>query len=338
MKTKPIPIPERAWARWTPLLILAAILASCGGGVTPKTERPSMRWTIGPDDFRSGLQTSGDPSEPYEWDLITAGNVRISIGGKELTATGGDPPALTSTSHAPAFDSDLTGAEWTGARTAICRGYEPDLTGADWTVTAEVRTGAVVLVLTAPYLYNAGPVLYVHLTNGGSGYASPPAVTFGAGGDSDATGVAVGPGMVTGVTVTDAGTGYLSPPAITFTGGGGADAAATAVVSEGSVVDVIITNGGSGYTATPNVVFTAPPSGSSAIGVAVVERSVTSVMVTHGAYYRKPPPVTFDGGGGSGAAGFAVLPYYTIDDWSWNLCSARQTLYGKELLVEITGE
>ena len=330
MKTKTIP--ERAWARWTPLLILAAILASCGGGVTPKTERPSMRWTIGTDDFNTVLHSGGDPSEPYEWDLITPGNVRISIGGKELTATGGDPPALTSTSHAPAFDSDLTGAEWTLARLDTCRAYR-SLTGADWTVTAEVRTGAVVLVLSTPH-----EVVHVHMTNGGSGYASPPAVTFGAGGDRDATGVAVGPGMVYRVAVLDAGIGYLSPPAITFIGGGGADAAATAVVSEGSVVDVIITNGGSGYTATPIVVFTATPSGTSATGVAVVERSVRSVRVTHGGYYyyRKPPPVTFDGGGGSGAAGFASLGSFS--DWSWNLCSARQTLYGKELLVEITGE
>lgn len=144
MKTKTIP--ECAWARWTPLLILAAILASCGGGVTPKTEPLSQRWTIGPDDFSLALHTPIERSEPYEWDLITPGNVRISIGGKELAATGENPPALTST----AFESDLTGAEWTGYRSPICRAlasHITGITGAEWTVTADVRTGAVVLLL-----------------------------------------------------------------------------------------------------------------------------------------------------------------------------------------------
>ncbi len=288
----------------------------------PETE---MSWTIGPDDFGDDDATiwaqTSNRSGPYEWDRIAAGSVRVSIGGKELTATGENPPAFTSTWHEPAFDSDLTGAEWT--------------------VTAEIRAGAVVLVLTAPdQTYYDGPVVRVRMTSAGSGYASPPTVTFGGGGDGDAVGVAVGPGMVTGVEITDPGNGYLNPPTISFIGGDGADAAATAVVggSEGSVVDVIITNGGSGYTSDPAVGFTLPPTGSSATGAAVVERSVTSVMVTHGGDYRTPPPVTFgSGGGGSGAAGIAVLQRRGNDEFQ-NLYFARQTLYGKELLVQFTGE
>ena len=287
----------------------------------PETE---MRWTIGPDDFGDDDATiwaqTSNRSGPYEWDRIAAGGVRVSIGGKELTATGENPPAFTSTWHEPAFDSDLTGAEWT--------------------VTAEVRAGAVVLVLTAPdQTYYAGPVVRVRMTSGGSGYASPPTVTFGGGEDGDAVGVAVGPGMVTGVMITDPGNGYLSPPTISFTGAG-ADAAATAVVggSVGVVVDVIITNGGSGYTSDPTVGFTSPPTGSTAAGAAVVERSVTSVRVTHGGDYRTPPPVTFgSGGGGSGAAGIAVLQRRGNDEFQ-NLYFARRTLYGKELLVQFTGE
>ena len=179
----------------------------------PETE---MRWTIGPDDFGDDDATiwaqTSNRSGPYEWDRISAGNVRVSIGGKELTATGENPPAFTSTWHEPAFDSDLTGAEWT--------------------VTAEVRAGAVVLVLTAPdQTYYDGPVVRVRMTSGGSGYASPPTVTFG-----------------------------------------------------------------------------------------------TS------------PPVTFgSGGGGSGAAGVAVLQRRGNDEFQ-NLYFARRTLYGKELLVQFTGE
>ena len=61
-------------------------------------------------------------SAPYAWERITAGGVRVSIGGQDLP--------FTSTSAKPAFASDLSGSEWT--------------------VSAEVRAGAVVLVLTAP--------------------------------------------------------------------------------------------------------------------------------------------------------------------------------------------
>ena len=292
----------------------------------PAPRETEMRWTIVADDFGDDdaaiwAETS-NRSEPYEWDRISAGNVRISIDGKELTATGENPPAFTSTLQEPAFDSDLTGAEWT--------------------VTAEVRDGAVVLVLTAPdQTYYAGQVVRVRMTSGGSGYASPPTVTFGGGEDGDAEGVAVGPGTVTGVTITSPGNGYLSAPTITFNSGGGADAAATAVVggSEGAVVDVIVTDGGSGYTSDPTVAFTAPGTGSAAAGTAVVERSVTSVRITNGGTgYRTPPPVTFgSGGGGSGAAGIAVLQRRGNDEFQ-NLYFARQTLYGKELLVELVSE
>ena len=292
----------------------------------PAPRETEMRWTIGAADFGDDnaaiwAETS-NRSEPYEWDRISAGNVRISIDGKELAATGENPPAFTSTLHEPAFDSDLTGAEWT--------------------VTAEVQTGAVVLVLTAPdQTYYAGQVVRVRMTSGGSGYASPPTVTFGGGEDSDAEGVAVGPGIVTGVMITSPGNGYLSAPTITFNSGGGADAAATAVVggSDGAVVDVIVTDGGSGYTTDPTVAFTAPGTGTVAAGTAVVERSVTSVRITNGgAGYRTAPPVTFgSGGGGSGAAGIAVLQRRGNDEFQ-NLYFARQTLYGKELLVQVVSE
>jgi len=67
-------------------------------------------------------------------------------------------------------------------------------------------------------------------------------------------------GAITGLAVTAAGSGYTSPPSVSFTGGGGTGAAATAVLGtgadEGKVVGLTITNPGSGYTAAPTVVFT----------------------------------------------------------------------------------
>ncbi len=70
----------------------------------------------------------------------------------------------------------------------------------------------------------------VTITNPGSGYTSPPSVTFQAGlGGSNASGRAVlEAAAVESVTLTSGGSGYTSAPAVTFSGGGGSGAAATA--------------------------------------------------------------------------------------------------------------
>ena len=123
----------------------------------PPPLETEMRWTIGPDDFGDDNGAiwgdTSNRSEPYEWDRITAGNVRVSIDGTELPSTDGNPPALANTWYEPIFADDVTGA--------------------DWTVTAEVEAGAVVLALTAPDEFTArGPVIAVVMTNGGSGTPS----------------------------------------------------------------------------------------------------------------------------------------------------------------------
>ena len=78
-------------------------------------------------------------------------------------------------------------------------------------------------------------VLKVTMTNNGSGYTSPPTVTFTSGTGVGAAGTAVlGTGSNTGkvmsVTITEDGQGYQVPPAISFIGGGGANAAAVATL------------------------------------------------------------------------------------------------------------
>ena len=106
-------------------------------------------------------------SAPYAWERVTGEEVRVSIGGHELP--------FTSTSAKPVFASDLSGAEWT--------------------VAAEVRAGAVALVLTAPDQSGASDTVEsVTITNPGSGYASVPTVTFEAppAGGTTATGAAAG--------------------------------------------------------------------------------------------------------------------------------------------------
>ena len=118
-------------------------------------------------------------SAPYAWERITAGGVRVSIGGRELP--------FTSTRANPVFT--------------------PDLSGAEWTVAAEVRAGEVVLVLTAPDQSGAGDTVEsVTITNPGSGYTTDPTVTFSAppSGGATATGAAVRSGSVDSVTITTA--------------------------------------------------------------------------------------------------------------------------------------
>ena len=80
----------------------------------------------------------------------------------------------------------------------------------------------------------------VTITNGGSGYTSPPTVTFnlptGGVAPKRAQGTATITGdAVTSITLTDLGNGYSAtdPPTISFSGGGGTGAAATATLQAG---------------------------------------------------------------------------------------------------------
>ena len=194
-------------------------------------------WTISAADFGDGanlLSATSNRSAPYVWERITGGDVRVSIGGYHLP--------LTSMSAASAFASDLSGAEWT--------------------VDAEVRAGAVVLVLTAPDQSVATDTVgSVTITNPGSGYTADPTVTFSA------------------------------PPT------GGTTAAGTADIRYGGVASVTVVNGGRGYTSAPTVTFAAPANGTRATGTAKLAES-----------------------------GY---------DQYQNLHWARQTLAGKQLLVEL---
>lgn len=68
-------------------------------------------------------------------------------------------------------------------------------------------------------------------------------------------------GFVIAVTVTDGGTGYDSPPAVSINGGGGSGAEALASITNGAVSAITVLNAGQGYTSTPTVCVAAPPVG-----------------------------------------------------------------------------
>jgi hypothetical protein len=86
---------------------------------------------------------------------------------------------------------------------------------------------------------------------------------------------------------------------------------ATSAVNQYPIESVTITNGGSGYSGTPTVTIAAPASGTQATATATVAgNAVTAITITNpGKGYdpANPPAVTFSGGGGSNAAGTAVV-------------------------------
>ena len=290
----------------------------------PTPQETEKSWSLSAPHFRDDDATiwaeTSNRSEPFAWDRITADNmddVRVSIDGKELP--------FASTTYEPAF--------------------APDLFGAEWKAEAQVSAGAVVLVLTADEEQRDDPdrVGSIAVTYNGLLYTSIPTVTIAPppAGGVRATATAAGPGLVTAVTMTNPGSGCPSDTTVSFSGGGGSGAAGTAIlISGGSVIGVTITNGGSGYTSNPSVTF----SGCStpATGLGAVADGVTSVTVTNrGRGYTTAPAVTIAAPTnpiGAAATATATLVARRVNSQAENLYYARQTLYGKQLLVQLADE
>jgi hypothetical protein len=122
------------------------------------------------------------------------------------------------------------------------------------TISAPNQAGGVQARAVCTISGNA--VNSITLIEAGSGYTSPPTITFSGGGGSNAAAIASVLTFATGTvsaTVTNGGTGYTSAPTVSFSGGGGTGAAGTAIISGGSVTQIIMTNPGSGYTSNPTV-------------------------------------------------------------------------------------
>jgi hypothetical protein len=119
-------------------------------------------------------------------------------------------------------------------------------------------------------------VIAVNISNPGSGYSTPPTITFTGGGGSGAAATAVLGKAVGSLTLTNPGSGYTSAPTISFTGGGGSGAAATATLATRVVTGVTLTSGGSGYSSAPTVSITGG-GGSGATATAAVGK-VTAVL------------------------------------------------------------
>jgi len=98
-------------------------------------------------------------------------------------------------------------------------------------------------------------------------------------------------GVVFQINITNGGSGYVTPPTISFSGGnpdpGAVSAAATCTIANGTVVTVTIETfggyqGGIGYTTAPTITFTAPPgAGTQAQGSALIESRVYGDIVNN---------------------------------------------------------
>lgn len=83
---------------------------------------------------------------------------------------------------------------------------------------------------------SGGTVAGITVTNGGSGYTSPPTVTISGGGGTGASAEAeVVNGIVTRIIVVLPGSGYTKPPVVTISGGGGSGATAEATIYTDSI-------------------------------------------------------------------------------------------------------
>ena len=116
----------------------------------------------------------------------------------------------------------------------------------------------------------ARSVQNVDIVNPGLGYTVVPGIQFiGGGGAGAAATATVADGIAGIITVTAGGSGYVTPPTVTFsnevflTGVSTAGAAATAIVSAAGTISAIrFTNTGIGYSTAPTVTVAAPSSSS----------------------------------------------------------------------------
>jgi hypothetical protein len=123
-------------------------------------------------------------------------------------------------------------------------------------------------------------------------------------------------GVSPNITVTDGGSGYGTPPTVTISGGSGTGATAIAVVTAGAVTSVILTNAGSGYLATDTLTVAFGTSGGTgaAATATMTGFSVVSLTLNSAGRFQGPGPgnhaLSFSGGGGTGAAGYAIVQVF----------------------------
>ena len=143
------------------------------------------------------------------------------------------------------------------------------------------RTATAVAFIEGSTPGVAGFIDKIYLNNDGSGFTSPPTISFTPsptgqiGDNASAVGIITTVGGVTSlkeILLTNAGYGYSTAPTITITGGGGTGAAATCSIrtSGSGVIRINIQDGGVGYSTAPTVTIAGPPLSATPVDVNVV--------------------------------------------------------------------
>lgn len=163
-------------------------------------------------------------------------------------------------------------------------------------------------------LYSAGTLSpIVTITDGGSGYTSPPTITaYGGVGTGATFSSTIQNGSVASISVTNPGSGYgVNDQVQLLITDGGSDNGAqlTAVLSNTSLSSIVVTAGGTGYSSAPTVTIGPPGVGGvqATATATVAGNAVTDVTITNpGSGYASAPAVSF-GGPGSGALATAFI-------------------------------
>jgi hypothetical protein len=143
------------------------------------------------------------------------------------------------------------------------------------------------IVLESVYLPINSNIKTINLTNGGTGYTSPPTVAFVGKNRTIASATCTIKGPIDDFTIVSGGSGYTAATTLVIEGGGGTGATATPVITNGVITDVTLTNAGSNYSTPPTVL----------IGTGI--HSITLAQI--GSNYTNAATIEITGGGGTGA-------------------------------------
>ena len=119
----------------------------------------------------------------------------------------------------------------------------------------------------------------VEIINSGYGYTTTPSVSFIGGGGSGAEAIAeIANGIVGVITVTNGGSGYVSPPLVTISSPGiGTTASAVSYInSSGTVTSIRIIDAGVGYTSIPTITISSP--NNIGIGTFIFNETITGTI------------------------------------------------------------
>jgi len=186
-----------------------------------------------------------------------------------------------------------------------------------------------------------GCAVAVVVTNGGTGYTSPPTVTASAGSASFLA--IVGGAISTAATILAGGSGYLYPPLLWIENPPepGFQASGYTTIANGTLSTVTLIDQGAGYLYPPTVLILNDPrdgagSGAQASVALTGAQTITGIAVTN---WGNPitsgtvPTLSFSGGGGSSAAAIAVMDW-TIQSVSVTTAGAG---YGNSAAVTASG-